>query len=182
MLLSSSWLVCFESKKKKRKEIEKYHHFFFVSVSIWLISFVKIENLIRWLNCSCSWIYPVRPCGTPIIIIMINYWWKWVNCVTERPSSGRAWVTNMSNDAVNEFFYARDLIRLGTRLCVSIETNCHCHHRPHQYTTVWHRFRTLHITGFFCSFRLKNETHENLIFFFLVCPTRSKSIFIYHLF
>ncbi len=90
------------------------------SISIRVISFVKIENLIRRLNCSCSWIDTFFPYGTPIII----YKRKWVSELRDRASL--EWLC-LGDKHVQWccqcILYARDLIRLGTMCaCQSRQT------------------------------------------------------------
>ena len=143
-----------------------------------VINFVKIENLIRRLNCSCSWIDTFFPYGTPIII----YKRKWVCEWVAWPSISRVVVLGWQTCTMmlSMHFVCAWFDSIGDYMCVSIETNCHHHHHHHRRDRqtgidLKMKFRAVPIC-----FRLKDETRS--FFFFSVCPARFGSIFIYRLY
>ena len=124
--LSSSRCCCY-SRNRINRHLSQH------SLSLWVISFVKIENLIRRLNCSCSWIYTLFPYGTPIIIIIYKRS-EWVSCVTECLSSGCAWVTNMYHDAVKAFSMRVIWFDWGLDVRVNRNKLSSSHHRRDRQT------------------------------------------------
>jgi len=138
------------------------------SISMRVISFVKIENLIRRLNCSCSWIYTFFPYGTPIIIYERSEWVAW-------PSVSRVVVLGWQTCTMmlSMHFVCAWFDSIGDYVCVSIETNCHHHH--HQRGRQTFENEILCGTCLF-SFERRDEV------FFSVCPARFRSIFIYRLY
>jgi hypothetical protein len=151
-------------------------------LSIRIISFVKIKNLIRRLNCSCSWIYTSFPYGTPIIIICKSSEWvawpsvSWVGVL--------GWQT--CTMMLSMHFLCAWFDSIGDYVCVSIETNCH-HHHDDQYDRQTDRQTGIDLKMKFSavpvlfSFERRDEIFS--YFSHAVCPVRRfKSIFIYHLY
>jgi hypothetical protein len=112
-------LFLFEKSDRLNDEIHICHNI----LSIWIISFVKIENLIRWLNCSCSWIYTFFPMEHRSSSSSSSS----VRVVSElRDRASLEWVC-LGDKHVQWccqcIYYARDLIRLGTMCaCQSRQT------------------------------------------------------------